>query len=132
MGFDELAAVEPCRTLYQARHDAARHTLAIADDGSLGLRTEVANQEHAMIDAAQFLQQGTHGDEQRLAALAIGDDGVYHVLVTLGNLAERLLISGVALHGQLRCPDEFVGNASKGGDNNNYGLRLSLYYLFNT
>ena len=129
LGADNVARVKPTCTLYHRGHDAGRHALAITDDGSLGLLREVADKEHTLVDAAQFLEQGTHYGEQfatgRTGRESLADD----LLMTANDFQENLLVSLVALLGHVGRLYQLVGNATQGTDHHDDGLRLRLHYL---
>ena len=86
LGLDELAAVVPYRIAHQGGHDLTAEAFAIADDGGVGLWRQVADEVHALIDAAQFLEQTVDNADESLALVAGRDDGSDEFVVATGHL----------------------------------------------
>ena len=132
---DELAAVIPFRPVYQRGHNTAADAFAIADNGCLCLGAEVANQEHALIDAAQLFKMSLDNGLECLPVAAGRNNGTYHVLMTLHNLQKCLLVNGVASLCLLGCLYQLICNSAQGTDNHNDGFGLglnNLLYIQNT
>ena len=88
--------------------------LPIAHNGSLGLGTEVMDEEDAIVDGLQFLKQRVDGVGEPLVLILLFEERINHVQMTQAHGLELLLPLLVALQGQTRRGNEFIGDATKG------------------
>ena len=57
LGAYEVAGIHAHAVLHQGGHDVRRQSLAVADDGILGLGTQVVDEVDTIVDAAQLVEE---------------------------------------------------------------------------
>ena len=107
---DEVAAVHADAILHQCCHDVRRQTLAIADDGILGFVAQVMDEIDAEVDAFQLFEEGVNALEQLLTLGRVGNDGIYHLVMTFDDAVKLIAIALVAFQRQLRDSNQLVSN----------------------
>ena len=111
---DEIARVHADATTDETGHDVTAQALTIAHNGCLGLGTEVMDEEHAIVDGLEFLEKGVDGIGELLVLVLLLEERVDHIEMAQAHGLELLFPLLVALQGQARRGDEFVGDATQG------------------
>ena len=126
-GLDKVARVHSFGPFDEVGHDMAAQPLAVADDGRLGLRTEVADEKDTIQDGAQLLEESVEGLEQHLLASVTTDDRLHHLVVSLHHGFQFGAVGIVAGKCQFGCGYQPIGDASQGThyDNHLFGLCLN-------
>ena len=125
---DKVACVESFAALDERGHDVARQTLAVTHDGILRLLTQVVNEENALINALELFEEVVHDVEEFHSLGVVGDDSVDHLVVSVNDGIELLLVALVTFESQLRSRNQLVGDTSECTDNHYYRPLLGLFF----
>ena len=128
LGLDKISCVHPFGPSNQGSNDVGAEPFAIAYDGVLCFSTQVVYEIDAEIDAAQLIEESVYGLKKLFAGRCIGDDGIYHLMMTGDHFVERRLPPLVSLYGQARCGEQLIGNAAQCAHHDNHGLAFGLVF----
>ena len=84
------------------------------------------NKIYTEIYATQLLKQRIYGIEQTLTVLCVGNNGVYHLVMTVNDRLELVAVAVVACKGKARSLNKLVCDSTQCTNNNNNWLFFCL------
>ena len=131
LGLDELARIKPLRT-GQLGGNERRQAFAVADDGVRCLLRQVLDEVDTLEDIFQFVEQLAHLALHNHLRVKLGKHPFDHLHMAADNLAELILVCGIARSRHARGLYQLIRDAAQGRHHHNDRLLPGLHNAFHS